>query len=218
MGRHKKVGVISSRIAVVLFAAGHLQPDTQRGFALHRDTDHRRDNPTMLKTLFVFDRSEAVSAWSAIDDRVMGGVSRSALRFDPAGHAVFCGQVAPDNNGGFASVRASVTPLPAGEIDAIELVVRGDGRRYKLNLRIDRGFDGVNYQAGWVTPAGIWTRLALPLADFRPTWRGRAVADAPALRSASIEQVGLMIADGQFGGFELAIQGIWAAGRGAAQL
>nr|WP_288022959.1 CIA30 family protein [Thauera sp.] len=202
----------------MLFAAGHLQPDTQRGFALHRDTDHRRDNPTMLKTLFVFDRSEAVSAWSAIDDRVMGGVSRSALRFDPAGHAVFCGQVAPDNNGGFASVRASVTPLPAGEIDAIELVVRGDGRRYKLNLRIDRGFDGVNYQAGWVTPAGIWTRLALPLADFRPTWRGRAVADAPALRSASIEQVGLMIADGQFGGFELAIQGIWAAGRGAAQL
>lgn len=218
MSRHKKVGVISSRVAVVLFAAGHLQPDTRRGFALHRDTDHRRDNPTMLKTLFVFDRSEAVSAWSAIDDRVMGGVSRSALRFDPAGHAVFCGQVAPDNNGGFASVRASVTPLPAGEIDAIELVVRGDGRRYKLNLRIDRGFDGVNYQAGWVTPAGIWTRLALPLADFRPTWRGRAVADAPALRSASIEQVGLMIADGQFGGFELAIQGIWAAGRGAAQL
>lgn len=218
MGRHKKVGVISSRVAVVLFAAGHLQPDTRRGFALHRDTDHRRDNPTMLKTLFVFDRSEAVSAWSAIDDRVMGGVSRSALRFDPAGHAVFSGQVAPDNNGGFASVRASVTPLPAGEIDAIELVVRGDGRRYKLNLRIDRGFDGVNYQAGWVTPAGIWTRLALPLADFRPTWRGRAVADAPALRSASIEQVGLMIADGQFGGFELAIQGIWAAGRGAAQL
>ena len=172
----------------------------------------------MLKTLFVFDCSEAVSAWSAIDDRVMGGVSRSALRFDPAGHAVFSGQVAPDNNGGFASVRASVTPLPAGDIDAIELVVRGDGRRYKLNLRIDRGFDGVNYQAGWVTPAGIWTRLALPLADFRPTWRGRAVADAPALRRACFGKVGLMIADGQFGGFELAIQGIWAAGRGAAQL
>nr|WP_288093079.1 CIA30 family protein [Thauera sp.] len=34
--------------------------------------------------------------------------------FDPAGHAVFSGQVAPDNNGGFASVRASVSPLAAG--------------------------------------------------------------------------------------------------------
>jgi hypothetical protein len=164
----------------------------------------------MPETLFLFDCPEAVSAWSAIDDRVMGGVSRSALRFDPAGHAVFSGQVAPDNNGGFASVRASVSPLAAGDIDAIELVVRGDGRRYKLNLRIDHGFDGVNYQAAFAPPAGIWTRQELALADFQPTWRGRMVPDAPALRGARIEQVGLMIADRQFGGFELAIQGIWA--------
>jgi len=47
----------------------------------------------MPETLFLFDRPEAVHAWSAIDDRVMGGVSRSTLRFDPAGHAVFSGQV-----------------------------------------------------------------------------------------------------------------------------
>lgn len=164
----------------------------------------------MPETLFLFDRPEAVSPWSAIDDRVMGGVSRSTLRFDPAGHAVFGGRVAPDNNGGFASVRASVSPLPARDIDAIELVVRGDGRRYKLNLRIDRGFDGVNYQVAFAPPAGRWIRQALALADFLPTWRGRAVPDAPALRGATIEQVGLMIADRQFGGFELAIQGIWA--------
>ena len=45
----------------------------------------------MLRTLFLFDRPESVSTWSAIDDRVMGGVSRSTLRFDPAGHAVFAG-------------------------------------------------------------------------------------------------------------------------------
>lgn len=164
----------------------------------------------MPETLFLFDRPEAVSPWSAIDDRVMGGVSRSTLRFDPVGHAVFGGQVSPDNNGGFASVRASVSPPSARDIEAIELVVRGDGRRYKLNLRIDRGFDGVNYQAAFAPPAGRWIRQALALADFLPTWRGRAVPDAPALRGATIEQVGLMIADRQFGGFELAIQGIWA--------
>ncbi|CAH1749478.1 protein of unknown function [Thauera humireducens] len=118
--------------------------------------------------------------------------------------------VAPDNNGGFASVRASVSPLPAKDFDAIGLVVRGDGRRYKLNLRIDRGFDGVNYQAAFAPPAGLWTRQALALADFRPTWRGRTVPDAPALRGASIEKVGLMIADRQFEEFELAIHGVWA--------
>ena len=170
----------------------------------------------MSETLFLFDRPEAVAAWSAIDDRVMGGVSRSALRFDPAGHAVFSGQVSPDNNGGFASVRASVSTPVTTDIDAIELLVRGDGHRYKLNLRTDRGFDGVNYQAAFAPPAGQWATLRLSLDVFQPSWRGRAVPDAPPLRGARIEQVGLMIADRQFGAFELAIGSIWAqrAGEG----
>ncbi len=170
----------------------------------------------MSETLFLFDRPEAVAAWSAIDDRVMGGVSRSALCFDPAGHAVFGGLVSPDNNGGFASVRAPVSPPPVGEIDAIELVVRGDGHRYKLNLRTDRGFDGVNYQAAFEPPAGQWVTLRLTIDAFQPSWRGRAVPDAPPLRGARIEQVGLMIADRQFGAFVLAIGAIRArrAGEG----
>lgn len=164
----------------------------------------------MPETLFLFDRPEALAPWSAIDDRVMGGVSRSALRFDPAGHAVFSGQVSPDNNGGFASVRALLSPPPGADIDAIELVVCGDGRRYKLNLRTDRGFDGVNYQAGFAPPAGLWVTLRLALDAFQPTYRGCAVPDAPALRGARIEQVGLMIADRQFGAFALAIAAIRA--------
>ena len=159
----------------------------------------------MPEMLFLFDRPEAVAAWSAIDDRVMGGVSRSALRFDPAGHAVFSGQVSPDNNGGFASVRASVSTPLTTDIDAIELLVRGDGHRYKLNLRTDRGFDGVNYQAAFAPPAGQWATLRLSLDAFQPSWRGRAVPEAPPLRGARIEQVGLMIADRQFGAFALAI-------------
>ena len=62
----------------------------------------------MPRELFRFDTAASVADFSAIDDRVMGGVSRSALRFDPAGHAVFAGLVSADNNGGFASVRSAV--------------------------------------------------------------------------------------------------------------
>lgn len=172
----------------------------------------------MSLPLFLFDRPESVVTWSAIDDRVMGGVSRSALRFDSAGHALFAGTVSADNNGGFASVRSAVVWQAGGRFDragfdasgygAIELEVRGDGHRYKLALRTDRSFDGVNYQAAFDTSAGTWSRVRLPLADFQPTWRGRPVPDAPPLREARIEQVGLMIADRQFGGFELAIRRI----------
>ncbi len=48
----------------------------------------------MLTTLFDFSDPSAANAWHAIDDRVMGGISRSSLRHDPAGHAVFEGQQA----------------------------------------------------------------------------------------------------------------------------
>ena len=170
----------------------------------------------MKYPLYRFDTPAAVVPWQAIDDRVMGGVSASHMRHDPAGHGVFAGEVSLENNGGFASVRASVSPPPVGEIDAIELLVRGDGHRYKLNLRTDRGFDGVNYQAAFAPPAGQWATLRLSLDVFQPSWRGRAVPDAPPLRGARIEQVGLMIADRQFGAFALAIGAIWAqrAGEG----
>ncbi|MEO5697497.1 MAG: CIA30 family protein, partial [Burkholderiaceae bacterium] len=41
--------------------------------------------------LFDFSDSASVDAWAAIDDRVMGGISRSRLWYDPAGHAIFEG-------------------------------------------------------------------------------------------------------------------------------
>ena len=61
----------------------------------------------MSMLVFEFTGPRAVDAWRAIDDRVMGGVSRSRLRHDLAGHAVFEGEVSLEQNGGFASVRSS---------------------------------------------------------------------------------------------------------------
>jgi NADH dehydrogenase [ubiquinone] 1 alpha subcomplex assembly factor 1 len=42
-------------------------------------------------TWLLFDVGDpgAVAEWDSIDDRVMGGVSSSRLRHDPADHAVF---------------------------------------------------------------------------------------------------------------------------------
>jgi hypothetical protein len=50
-----------------------------------------RDNPPMARHLVDFQAAESTANWSAIDDAVMGGVSSSRLRHDPAGHAVFEG-------------------------------------------------------------------------------------------------------------------------------
>ena len=50
--------------------------------------------------------------------------------------------------------------------------------------------------------------VRLPVAEFRPTFRGRVVATAPPLDPARVRQVGLMIADRQAGSFSLAVRSI----------
>lgn len=147
-----------------------------------------------------------VARWSAINDAVMGGVSSSQLHHDPQGHAVFSGHVSFDNNGGFASVRCLPRDLGRENVTGFMLMVFGDGKRYKLNLRTDNSFDGVNYQARFEPPSGIWTICRLASADFSPTWRGKPVPDAPSLDPARLRQIGLMIADRQAGPFFLAMR------------
>ena len=159
--------------------------------------------------LYRFDQPEATAPWQAIDDRVMCGVSASRMRHDPAGHGVFSGEVSLENNGGFASVRAPVRPPEAAAgASACLLEVRGDGRRYKLNLRTDDNFDGVTHQAGFAPPAGEWAWVRLPLADFVATWHGRPVTAPDTLAAAQLRQLGLLIADRQAGPFRLEVRAI----------
>ena len=157
---------------------------------------------------FRFDRAASVVGFAAIDDRVMGGCSRSQLRHDPAGHAVFEGQVSLQAGGGFASVRAPIGAVPDARAQGCQVELLGDGKRYKLGLRVDGDFDGLSYQAALAPPAGVWTVLQLPWTAFEPTWRGRPVPDAPALRPEALRQLGLLIGDRQAGPFALGLRSI----------
>lgn len=162
----------------------------------------------MLKVLFDFADPNVANAWHAIDDRVMGGVSRSALRSDPGGHAVFEGEVSLERNGGFASVRSAPAVRGKADAQACILEVRGEARRFKLNLLTAGTFDGLNYQAAFTPDPDRWQTLRIPLAEFRPSFRGREVPGAPPLDPARIRQIGLMIAERQAGPFALAIRRI----------
>jgi len=88
-------------------------------------------------TLLLFDFTDpaAVNDWAAIDDRVMGGISRSGMRHDPAGHAVFEGTVSLERNGGFASVRSS--PSTRGKPHAtagLRIDVRSNNKQFNLSF------------------------------------------------------------------------------------
>jgi len=163
------------------------------------------------KLIFDFTDPGVAETWYAIDDRVMGGVSRSRLRYVQAGHAVFEGEVSLARNGGFASVRSpsggpGVHGLEGAEACLIE--VRAAGGHFKLSLLTDELMDGVNYQSGFMPEGVDWHTLRLPLHSFRPSFRGRDVADARPLDPARIRQIGLLIAAGQAGAFRLDIRRI----------
>ncbi len=140
----------------------------------------------------IVDFATQKDAWPNIDDAVMGGVSSSAMVVED-GVATFRGVVSFDNNGGFASVRSRPQVRDLSAYDGLILRVRGDGKRYGFRIRTSASFDGVSYQVPLVPPAGEWTDVVVPFADFVPVWRGRRVEGHPVLDPAKVTTFGLIV-------------------------
>jgi hypothetical protein len=205
-------------VAQLATASARFFPISRLGWADAGDAEEAAGPPVSTKhnpavstlddglVLFDFTHPAAVAAWAPVDDRVMGGVSWSRLRHDPAGHAVFEGRVSLEQGGGFASVRCAPGARGRPGARACVLEVRGAGPVFKLTLRVDDGFDGPTWQARFAPAGGTWQTLRLPLAHFVATFRGRALPGAPALDPARIRQLGLLIADSQAGPFALDVR------------
>lgn len=155
--------------------------------------------------MLLTDFTDAVDpGWYVVNDDVMGG--RSSGDFHIAdGVLRFAGRT-NTNGGGFASIRSRPgLPSLAGHA-AIVLRARGDGRRYVFRLESD---DGVAYWADFEPPAGAWSTVHVPFADFRPRFRGRWLS-GPALDASRIVALGLMCYDGRDGTFSLEVARISA--------
>jgi len=137
-----------------------------------------------------------------VNDGVMGGVSQSRLRHEPEG-MVFEGVVSLENNGGFASTRASVR-FSQG-IQNLELSARGDGKRYKVILRTQIA-PQVTYEAGFLADP-TWQSYRFTTDQFKASFRGRSIA-APDLFFADVAEFGILIADKQDGAFRLQLEAL----------
>ena len=145
--------------------------------------------------------------WFAVNDNVMGGVSRSGISIG-GGRMVFSGHVSLENNGGFASVRREVPGL-AG--DAIRFRVHGDGRRYRLTASPEARSTGLQYSAAFDAAPGQWTTVKVLLSDMRASFRGRPLPDAPVLKAGDVRAIGFIVGDGQSGDFRLEVEQLAAA-------
>jgi monofunctional biosynthetic peptidoglycan transglycosylase len=167
----------------------------------------------------VIDFTDAsADSWRVINDGVMGGLSQSQMKLTDEGTGVFEGNLSLENNGGFASVRASLEETDLSAFAGLAVRVSGDGRSYQLRLRTDQRFDGIAYRTVFETTgkgeekdaAPHWETIEIPFDRFEPTYRGRILTDAPALNTEKICQVGFMVADKQEGRFRLEVEWVRA--------
>ncbi|WP_444999222.1 CIA30 family protein [Halomonas mongoliensis] len=157
-----------------------------------------------MTRLIDFRDSDEAGRWRAINDGVMGGISRGGMRVED-GIGVFSGETSLANNGGFASVRRDPEAFDLGDRHGMALEVRGDGRAYQLRLYTDQLPDGAAYRAEFQPIADEWQRVTLPWHAFEPMFRGRRLGNVAPIDPARIDQVGLMIVDRQAGPFRLEV-------------
>jgi len=169
-------------------------------------------SPTRAETLDLFtpENNMNSSEWRIVNDGVMGGKSQSSISKGPNGSLIFKGNVSLKNNGGFASTRSPAIQVNLADYDGIELMVIGDGNKYKCGLRAGRQFDGIAHQSSFQTLEGKEQTLRIPFSDFDPTWRGRRLDESKRMTPDQIGTIGFLISDKQEGLFQLQVKSIRA--------
>ena len=158
--------------------------------------------------LFAFDGEDAATGWRTVLDGVMGGRSTGRILATDDGTIVFDGATSLENNGGFSSMRTDVAEGACDGADAIRLIVKGDGRDYKLGVKGYRGMSPEGYWQSFPTVAGEWTEVVMPIRDLERQFMGRPLQGR--IAPEDIRAIEFYIYDKNAGDFRLEIDSIEA--------
>jgi hypothetical protein len=136
----------------------------------------------MLSTLPIAS-GDGFAGWQALNDTIMGGRSQGAVQASSEG-LLLQAFVEPDG-GGFVSCRSPVfdPPLDLSAYGALELVLDGDGRRYKLAIACLDGVagltelipGGLRWVAEFSTRSGGTSTVVVPFNRLTPSVRATPV-------------------------------------------
>jgi len=155
--------------------------------------------------LIDFTDTQEILCWMVINDDVMGGLSQSRIQLSPVATALFSGQLALENNGGFASIRKRAVSYNLNGCAGVMFKVKGDGRTYQFRVKTDEQYDGIAYRTLFATDTHQWQTFTLPFDSFSASFRGKPVPGAPVLEAEQIRQIGFLLSDKQSGSFCLEI-------------
>ena len=150
--------------------------------------------------------------WQTVLDGVMGGRSTGRIAAGEGGTMRFAGELSLENNGGFSQIRTAVPEGTFAGKTGLVLRVKGDGRTYQCDIRSSRlRLMAGGYQRLFETKAGEWIEVAIPFEECVANSFGQRMRNAPALDPASIESVGITLADKKEGPFAIEVDWIRAA-------
>jgi NADH dehydrogenase [ubiquinone] 1 alpha subcomplex assembly factor 1 len=159
------------------------------------------------RMLFQFGEKDSAKPWKTVNDGVMGGRSDGRFKINKDKKMEFYGTLSLENNGGFASVRASGVKPGLEKGNSIVARVRGDGREYNFNLYAQRNLGGYSYRQSFKTKKGEWIEVSLPLEKFVATWRGRVFPNEK-LDPSKVTGLGFLLGDKKAGPFKLEVEWI----------
>ena len=123
--------------------------------------------------VFNFEKNKDLKQWFIVNDDVTGGISESNLSTSEDGDGIFQGYVSTENNGGFCSIRYSLSRKYIGNNKVLKLKIKGDGKDYQLRIKADRN-DYFSYIVTFKT-TGEWEEIEITLKEMYPFFRGRVL-------------------------------------------
>lgn len=115
--------------------------------------------------------------WGPLDDVVMGGRSKSDLQFGDTFDGTWTGVTTAEGGGGFTGIRTKLLdpPLDLSESVGFELVVKGDGQRYKFIARWDEDWNGLAWSYSFDTIKDKTIKVRIPFSQLRATKYAKTV-------------------------------------------
>lgn len=162
--------------------------------------------------------NSGTKGWQTVLDGVMGGLSTGRIAAGEGGTLRFSGELSLENNGGFSQIRTAVPEGTFAGATGLALRVKGDGRTYQCDIRSSRlRLMAGGYQRTFKTTAGEWIEVAIPFSECVANSFGQRMRNAPALDPASIESVGITLADKKEGPFAIEVDWIRPMGKADAE-
>ena len=162
------------------------------------------DDMEPLPLIFDFTEEDIDDQWIVVNDNVMGGRSEGGYSFRK-NRLIFSGNT-NTNGGGFSSIRTNPTNFYLGDRTGLHIRFKGDGRTYKLGVRIEG--KPVSYRSNFTSGNG-WQEVRVPFNEMDVSWRGRPLSkeEHPLIKS-KIRSIEFMIYDKQDGPFKLQVDWI----------